>query len=123
VTAIGRTWELWAHRYDNGTLRHVGARVWVELHQLAQPIVAVRVEEILDDSYAPEVTHYAWEDLERPRDKPAMVQIRAGSDSTNPNRALMLLDMCFPGGVRSAIDAGRGKVLALRITERVEAAQ
>ena len=120
--AIGRTWELWAHRDGNGgKLRHVGARAWVEIHRLPQPIVAVLVEEILGDPYASDVTHYAWEDLERPRDKPSMVQIRATSDPANPTRALMLLDMCFPGGLRGAIDAGRGKLLALRITERVEA--
>ena len=120
MTVIGRTWDLWAHRYASGKLRNVGARPWVVLHLLEHPIVPVLVEEILGDVYAPEVTHYAWEDLERPRETPSMVQLRAGSDPTNPARALMLLDMCFAYGVQSAIADGRGKVLALRITERAE---
>ena len=57
---VGRTWKLWAHRYESGKLWNIGARRWVEIHQLTHPIVAVLVEEILGDPYAAEVTHYGW---------------------------------------------------------------
>ena len=50
-----------------------------------------------------------------------MVQIRTGSDSTNPARAMMFLNMCFAYGIKAEVDAGRGKVLALPITERERA--
>ena len=112
-------------RYIGGTFRllnynklwNVGVQRWVEIHLLDHPIVPVLVEEILGDPYAPEVTHYAWEDRARPRDRPAMVQIRAGTD---PSRAMMFLNMCFACGIQAAVAAGQGKVLALRITERAE---
>jgi len=117
---IGRTWQLWATRHENGALWHVGARRWVELHGSQDPIVAVLVEEILGDDYAPEVTHYGWQDAEdRPlragaREYPRMIQVRTGAD---PERAMMFLRMCFPYGLRAAIDHGDGRVVAMRITE------
>ncbi len=122
MTSIGRTWELWACRYESGTFMHVGARRWVELHYLPEPIVPVLVEEVLGDPLAPEVTHYAWEDTDRPRASPAMVQRRAHASPGIQRSAWMLLDMCFPYGVKAEVDAGRGKILALRITERADVA-
>lgn len=113
--SIGRTWKLCAYRYDNGEFMHVGERWWVEMHGIQQPLVPVLVEEILGDLYAPEVTHYAWEDHDRPYRVPAMVQHRAGPD---PSKALMLLDMCFTYGFKVEVERGKGHVLALRITER-----
>lgn len=122
MSSIGRTWKLWAYRYESGTLWHVGARRWVELHQLSRPLVPVLVEEILDDPYAPEVTHYSWQYAEgsqyRHGDVPTMIQIRTGSDPANPKRSMMFLDMCFPYGLAAAIEKGDGNVVALRITER-----
>lgn len=118
MTTIGRTWDLWAHRYASGKFMHPGARGWVELHGIQEPIVPVLLEEILDDLYDVEITHYGWENLTHPRKAPSMVQLRANSDPTCPKRALMLLDICFAYGVQAAVDKGEGKILALRITER-----
>ena len=121
MSKVGRTWKLWAHRYESGKLWHVGARSWVELHGLAHPIVAVLVEEILGDPYAPEVTHYGWQYAEGSRyrhgDVPTMIQVRTGSE---PTRARMFLDMCFPGGVDASVARGDGSVVAMRSTERQE---
>jgi hypothetical protein len=121
VIQVGRTWKLWAYRYESGKLWHVGARRWVELHQLDHPLVSVLVEEILDSLYGDEVTHYGWQYVEGSRyrhgDSPTMIYVRAGND---PKRALMLLSMCFPYGLDAAVAQGDGNVVALRITERQE---
>ena len=123
---IGRTWKLWAHRHANGQLWHVGARRWVELHGLTHPLVAVLVEEILNDLYDDEVTHYGWQYVEGSRyrhgDVPTMIQVRTGNDPKDRKRALMFLNMCFPYGLDVAIKSGDGTVVALRITERQEEA-
>lgn len=120
MTPAGRTWYLWAHRYDSGNLWNVGERRWVELHQLDCPIVPVRVEEVLGDPYAPEVTHYGWQYAEgspyRHGDAPTMIQLRTGSDPTNPTRARQFLDMCFAYGVDASVAAGEGSVVALRVS-------
>jgi len=123
VRARGRTWKLWAHRYESGALWHIGKRGWVEIHQLPHPIVPVLVKEVLGDPYAPEVTHYGWQYVEGSRyrhgDAPTMIQVRSG---TTPERAMMMLDMCFPCEIRAMIERGDGNVVALRITERQEEA-
>lgn len=112
MIAVGRTWKLWAHRYEDGKLWHVGARRWVQLHDLDQPLVPVVVEEILGDSYAAEVTHYGWDDARTDHSVPSMIQIRAGRD---PKRAMMMLAMCV------GIDASNiGNVVPLRIAETQE---
>ena len=124
MTDVGRIWKLWAYRYESGALWHVGARKWVELHGLTHPLVAVLVEEILGDLYADNVTHYGWQYVEGSRyrhgDVPTMIQVRTGNDPTNPKRARMFLDMCFPYGVEASIKSGEGNIVALRITERLE---
>jgi hypothetical protein len=124
VSQVGRTWQLWAYRYESGKLWHIGARKWVELHQLSHPVVAVIVEEILGDPYADEVTHYGWQYIEgslyRHGDVPTMIQVRTGNDSKNPKRALMFLNMCFPYGIDAEIKSGDGNVVALRIAEQPE---
>jgi len=115
VSSVGRTWELWAHRYESGELWHIGEHGWVKLHQLKDPIVPVLVEEILGDLYDPAVTHYGWQDANS--NQPEMIQIRAGMDPSNPKRALMFLNMCFTYGLAVAIKHGEGSVVALRIKE------
>ena len=121
MSNVGRTWKLWAHRYGNGELWHIGEHWWVELFGLQDPIVPVLVE-IVGDLYSPEVTHYGWMDadprLRQRDDAPSMIQVRAGNDPANPKRALMLLDMCFAYGVDAAVKDKRGSIVALRITER-----
>ena len=124
MTSLGRTWKLWAYRYESGALWHVGERKWVELHQLGHPLVAVLAEEILDDLYADEITHYGGQYVEsscyRHGDTPTMIQARTGNDPKDPKRALMYLDMCFTYGLDAALKSGDGNVVAMRITERQE---
>lgn len=125
---IGRTWKLFAHRYERDgkvTYQHVGEQWWVEIHHIDRPVVAILVEEIIGDPFEPSVTHYGWEALSRPRPgdeddprNPLTVQLRASSDPSDPSRALMLLNVCFPAGIETEIQNGAGKLLALRITER-----
>jgi hypothetical protein len=89
MSVQGRTWALWAYRYENGDLWHIGERSWVQLHGLSDPLVAVLVEEVLGDPYDPRVTHYGWQDVKDPADDaPVMIQIRTGS---TPQRAMMFL--------------------------------
>lgn len=112
MSAIGRTWDLFAHR-DRGKLWHIGGGGYVKVHMLDLPIVAVLAEEILDEPVGPDVTHYGWEQAGRSSDKhPSMIQIRATS-----HHPMALLDMCFPGGIEAEVKAGRGRVIALRVTE------
>lgn len=124
MSTVGRTWKLWAYRYESGAFWHVGEKRWVALHQLSHPLIPVLVEEIVGDPYAAEVTNYGWQYVEgsqyRHGDAPTMIQIRTGSDPTNPKRALMFLDMCFPYGLAAAIETGDGNIVALRVTERPE---
>lgn len=121
MSTVGRAWKLWAYRHADGKLWHVGERGWVALHQLSHPLVPVLVEEILGDPYAPEVTHYGWQYAEgssrRRSDAPTMIQVRTGSD---PMRAMMFLNMCFPYGLKAEVVSGQGSVVAMRITERAE---
>jgi hypothetical protein len=122
LITVGRTWQLWVHRYESGKLWNIGQRRWVEIHQLDRPIVPVLVEEILGDLYAPEVTHYGWQAAHRASDTLSMIQVRTGNDPKDPRRALSFLDMCFPYGLDAAVKHGDGAVVALRITERSESA-
>ncbi len=112
---IGRTWALWADE-NRGTHWHVGARRWVELHGLPRPAVPVLVEEWTGDARAAEVTHYGWEYADKPGDA-TMIWPRARGDDTSLS-PWMSLDMCFAYGMQAEVDRGRGRMLALRITER-----
>jgi hypothetical protein len=122
---VGRRWRLWATRrtYASGpvageiTYWHVGTKRWVDLHGSRDPTVPVLLEEVLGNNFAPEVTHYGWEDAEHPRELPSMIQVRTGASA---DRAMMFLDMCFPYGLEAALEKKTGWVVALRITERVE---
>lgn len=117
---VGRTWALYAHA-SRGTHWHLGAKQWVELHGLDDPIVPVLAEEWLGDARAPEVTHYGWEDTDKPGHV-VMIWPRARDDRDRGHDPVptpwMLLGMCFPYGMQVAVDHGDGKMVALRVTER-----
>lgn len=121
VSPVGRTWELWAIRHRDRELWHVGSWRRVQLQRCQTPalqllpIVHVLVEEILGDPYTPEITHYGWQ--YQNSDCPSMIQIRTELDPSNPKSALMLLDLCLPGGLDNAIERGGGHLVSLRITE------
>jgi len=89
---VNRTWNLWATR-SRGTHWHVGAKRWVELHGLPDPIVPVIVEEWTGDVRASEVTHYGWEDADKP-DKVTMIWPRARSANAAPWMSLMVTVGC-----------------------------
>lgn len=109
---IIRTWNLWA--CDNkGTPWHIGARRWVELHFSSDPIIPVLVEELDCDPIDRSVTHYGWRDTGKPDSAPCMIFPRIDAPHLKPHT---FLDMCFQYGMQSAIDAGKGNMVALRIT-------
>lgn len=98
---VGR-WHMFAHRYDNGGLHNLGVRRFVEAHGVAAPIVEVDVAEVHD--YDPAATHWGWM---RPTDtQPVMVY---------PHE--VLFRVCFPYGVQAEIDAGKGRIVRLAVTE------
>jgi len=98
-------WRMWAHRYDDGDLHNLGERWWVEIHGLREPIVEVDVVEVADDD--PAATHWGWMD---PGDtEPVMIYPRE-----------FLFSMCFPYGVQAEVDAGKGRVVRLAVTEIAE---
>lgn len=80
--------------------------------------ISCKIDEILGDPYAPEVTHYGWQAAEyRLEDPPTRIQVRADANPSDPKQALMFLSMCFSHGLDAAIKQGHGRVVALRITE------
>jgi len=111
-----RTWNLYAHA-SRGTYWHIGNKRWVELHGLRDPIVPILVEEWVGDVRDPEVTHYGWEDADKPG-KVTMIWPRVSNNDRLP--PWMSLNMCFAYGIQAEIDAGKGKMVALRVTERSE---
>jgi len=115
---------MYAHCNARGQLMHIGTRRFVELHDLPDPIVPVLVEEIEGDPKTPEVTHYGWQEFDRPHgaDKglPCMIQVRCGSTEQQLQMPWMILNICFPYGMKLEVDHGSGRMLALRITERTE---
>jgi hypothetical protein len=126
---VGRRWKLWATRRTcvSGPRAgeivywYIGTKRWVDLLKSRDPVVPVLVEEVLGNDYAPEVTHYGWEDADQSRESPSMspsmIQVRTGASA---DRAMMFLDMCFPYGLKLAVEKKTGRVVALRITERAE---
>lgn len=115
-SSIGRTWNLYASS-SRSTYWHIGPKRWVELHLLDHPIVPVLVEEWLGDVRDPSVTHYGWESGEIVDGKCgvsgiSMIWPRARGGDCSP---WVSLGMCFPYGMQAEIDAGKGKMIALRI--------
>ncbi len=114
IPATVQAWDLWATRGRGDTHWHIGERRWVELHGLPDPIVAVRVEAWTGDIRDPEVTHYGWEYTDQPG-RITMVYPRTTGEQRLP---WMFLNMRFAYGMQAEIDRGRGRMRALRITER-----
>lgn len=109
-----RTWGLWAS--DNkGTPWHIGDRRWVELHLSSDPIIAVLVEELDCEPADPAVTHYGWRYTDKPDSTPCMIFPRTDAPHLKPH---MFLDMCFAYGMEVEVNAGKGNMVALRITRR-----
>lgn len=105
MTEPGR-WRMWAHRYDSGDLWNLGSRRYVEAHGLNNPVLEVEVVEVAD--HDPAATHWGW--------------MRAGDDEPvliYPRR--FLLDMCFHYGVQAEVDAGKGRVVRLAVSEVTDA--
>lgn len=120
------SWQLWATRGKDGTFRNIGERRWVLLHYSADPTVPVTVTEVSGDLHTREITHYGWRYSKsspyRRGDVPTMIQRRVPSGADEPRKALMLLDLCFPCGLDSAIKQGAGEIVALRVKERQDEA-
>lgn len=96
---------MFAHRYDNGDLHNLGVRRYVEAHGVNAPIVEVDVVEVPDGDLA--ATHWGWM---RPDDtQPIMIYPRE-----------VLFRVCFPYGVQAEVDAGKGRVVRLTVTETKE---
>lgn len=99
------TWPMWAHDCD-GEYQHIGDKWWVEIHGLPDPVVPVAVTEVEADS--PDGTHWGWIDASGCDDgKPVMIWAFRGA-----------FDAQFPYGPRAEVEAGRGRVVRLRITAR-----
>lgn len=105
MTEPGR-WRMWAHRYNNGDLHNLGSRRYVEAHGLTNPILEVDVVEVADDD--PATTHWGW--MQAGKTEPVMIYPRE-----------VLFRVCFPYGVQAEVDAGRGRVVRLAVTEVADA--
>ncbi|ACU71891.1 hypothetical protein Caci_2982 [Catenulispora acidiphila DSM 44928] len=96
------TWRMFAHRYDSGDLHNLGSRRYVEFHGVSAPIVEVDVVEVSDDD--PTATHWGWMGMDIT--EPVMIYPRE-----------VLFRVCFPYGVQAEVDAGKGRVVRLAVTE------
>lgn len=101
MTEPGR-WRMWAHRYDSGDLWNLGSRWYVEFHGVPKSIVEVDVAEVADDD--PAATH--WGLMRAGETEPVMIYPRE-----------VLFRVCFPYGVQAEVDAGKGRVVRLAVTE------
>lgn len=100
-------WRMFAHRYENGDLRNLGSRRYVEAHSVWAPIVEVSVAEVPDGD--PAATHWGW--MATDATEPVMIYPRE-----------VLFRVCFPYGVQAEVDAGKGRVVRLAVTEVAESA-
>jgi hypothetical protein len=116
-----KSWNMHAHKHENGELWGAGQEWWVRLFFTSDPIVPVCVEELDIDPTAPEVTHYGWRDLPLNRQteniEPSMIYPRCEPDSKRGITPWFLLGMCFTYGMKAETDAGKGRMVCLRITE------
>ncbi len=109
------TWNMFAYLEDDGRLTTVGRYQYVKAHMFREPIVPVLVEEIeLPDLIIEDPTHWGW------------MGLAYGSESyrheadTEPQMIwprYFQLEMCFPYGIKPEVDAGKGRVVGLRVTQ------
>lgn len=95
-------WRMFAHRYNDGLLHNLGARWWVEIHGLPEPIVEVEARRVAHDD--PAATHWAW--LKAGDREPEMIY---------PRR--VLYEVCFPYGPEAEERAGKGRTVRLAVRE------
>jgi hypothetical protein len=97
---------MWAHDHRHG-YQHIGEKWWVEIHGLPDPVVAVHVAEVAEDS--PDGTHWGWMDARKESEPPSMIWAFRGA-----------FDACFPYGPDLEVEHGKGRIVRLRITAREE---
>ena len=93
-----RSWNMYAQDLGDGHLSAFGEEWWSKLHG-DEPVIPVK---LIED---PEGDFYGW--LETDSDTPCMIW-----------GTKIQFEMCFPYGVQSEVDLGRGKPIRLRC-ERV----
>ena len=98
------SWPMWAHD-RKGEYQNIGEKWWVELHGLPDPVVPVSVAEVADN--APDATHWGWIWADHGTGRPEMIWAFRGA-----------FDAQFPYGPDAEVEAGEGRVVRLRITER-----
>lgn len=109
MTADDGPWRMFAHA-RNGSYQHFGARWWVEIHGLPDPVAAVRVSEAPPDADDDDV-YWGWifaADCNYPsRDgTPTMIW-----------RHRAAFDAQFPYGADAEVERGRGRVVRLAVQE------
>jgi hypothetical protein len=96
---------MWAHD-RKGQYQNIGDKRWVELHGLPDPVVPVTVAEVAAD--AADGTHWGWIwAADRGSGRPVMIWAFRGA-----------FDVQFPYGPDAEAEAGKGRVVRLRITRR-----
>lgn len=95
-----------AIRLRDGLFYYVGSRRFVEHYGLPEPIVEVDVTEVPDGDAS--ATHWAW--LPTGKTDPIMIYPRES-----------LFTMCFPYGPKSEVEAGKGRIVRLAVTEADDA--
>ena len=96
---------MWAHE-RNGGYQNIGARWWVEIHGLPDPVVPVTVAEVEHGSA--DGTHWGWIDAGgRHEGRPVMIWAFRGAFKAQ-----------FPYGPEAEEERGKGRVVRLRITRR-----
>jgi hypothetical protein len=107
-------WPMWAHD-RRGQYQNPGDKWWVELHGLTDPVVPVTVTEVAGDD--PAGTHWGWLESE----SAAAVYNRAPDDRPRMIWASRTaFDVQFTYGPDAEVEAGKGRVVRLRITRRDE---
>lgn len=99
-------WPMWAHRYDSGRFHTIGSKRYVELHQLAEPMFPVVVEEVDREDESGNAWGwmgfaYGWRQADT---EPVMIWSSWAQFS-----------MCFPYGPEREEQAGKGRIVRLKV--------